>query len=47
MPTTREQKKARNSRETDMLSDIKNLDIIAGGSNLESEESVKQLWQKA
>ena len=30
MPTTRKQKKARESRETDMLSDIENLVILLG-----------------
>ena len=37
MPTTRKQKKARKSREADMLSDIKNLDIMLGGNKLEGE----------
>ena len=40
MPTTRKQKrKARKSREADMLSDIENLDIMLGGNNLVREES--------
>ena len=40
MPTTRKQKKrARKSREADMLSDIENLDIRLGGNRLEWEES--------
>ena len=39
MPTTRKQKKARKSRETDMLSDIENLDIMVRGNNFEREES--------
>ena len=38
MPTTRKQKKARKSRESDMLSDIENFDIMLGGNNLETEE---------
>ena len=40
MPTTREQKKARKSREQDMLSDVENLDIMLGGNSLDREESV-------
>ena len=39
MPTARTQKKARESREQSMLSDIENLDIMLGGNNLEREES--------
>ena len=40
MPTTRKQKsKARKSRETDILSDFENLDIMPGSSHLEREES--------
>ena len=39
MPTTRKQKKARKSREAEMLSDIENLDIMLGGNHLEREES--------
>ena len=39
MPTSRKQKKARKSREQEMLSDIENLDIMLGGNNLEREES--------
>ena len=34
MPTTRKQKKARKSRETDILSDIINLDIMFGGNKV-------------
>ena len=33
MPTTRKQKKARKSREAEMLSDIENLDIMLGGNH--------------
>ena len=40
MPTTREQKKARKSREQDMLSDDENLDIMLGGNSLDREESI-------
>ena len=47
MPTTRKQKKARKSREQDMLSDIENLDIMLGGNSLDREEYIKQLRQKA
>ena len=39
MPTTRKQKKARKSRETHLLSDIENLDILLGENNLEREEN--------
>ena len=39
MPTTRKQKKTRNSRGVEMLSDIKNLDIMLGGNHLERGES--------
>ena len=39
MPTTRKQKKARKSREADMLSDIENFDVMLGGNHLEREES--------
>ena len=39
MPATRKPKKARKSREKDMLSDIENLDIMLGGKNREREES--------
>ena len=38
MPTTRNQKKARRSREQEMVFDIENLDIMLG-NNLEREES--------
>ena len=33
MPTTRKQKKARNSRGLEMLSDIENLDVMLGGNH--------------
>ena len=39
MPTTRKQKKARKSREVDMLSDIENLHVMLGDNHLEREES--------
>ena len=39
MPTTRKQKKARKSREADMFSDIKNLDVLLGGNHLERDDS--------
>ena len=39
MTTTRKQKEARKSRGAEMLSDIKNLDIMLGGNHLEKEES--------
>ena len=38
MPTIRKQKKARKSREVDMLSDMKNLDIMLGGNHLERDD---------
>ena len=38
-PTTRKQKKARKSREQEMLYDIEKLDIMLGENNLEREES--------
>ena len=38
MPTTRKQKKARKSREPDMLSDIENFDIMLAGSNTQREK---------
>ena len=38
MPTTRTQKKARESRGVEMLSDIENLDML-GGNHLEKGES--------
>ena len=38
MPTTwKQRKEARNSKDADMLSDIKNLDIMLGGNRLERE----------
>ena len=40
MPTTRKQKKARKSREQDMLSDIENLDKMLGGNSLDRKECV-------
>ena len=40
MPTTRKRKKARKSREQDMLSDIENLDIIIGGNSLDRDENI-------
>ena len=33
MPTTRKQKKTKKSRGLEMLSDIKNLDIMSGGNH--------------
>ena len=39
MPTTRKQEKATKSREVDMLSDIKNLDVMLGGNHFERDES--------
>ena len=39
MPTTKKQKSRARKRETDMLSDIKNLDILLGSNRLEREES--------
>ena len=39
-PTTRKQKKARESRGLEMLSDIENLDIMLGKRHSEREESV-------
>ena len=38
MPTTRKQKKARKSREAEMLSDIENLDIMLGGNHCDRNE---------
>ena len=47
MPNTRKQKKARISRETNMLSDIENLDIKLGGNNLERKESEScNFWRR-
>ena len=40
MPTTRKQKKARKSREQNMLADRENLDILLGGNSLHRDESV-------
>ena len=40
MPATRKQKRARKSRELEMLSDIENLDIMLGERHSEREESV-------
>ena len=40
MPTTRKQKKTRQSRETDMLPDIENFDILLAGNTLERERGV-------
>ena len=40
MPTTRKQEsKARKSRETDMLSDTENMDIMLGSNHFEREEN--------
>ena len=39
MPTTRKQKKARKSREVNMLSDIDNLDVMLGGNHSGRDES--------
>ena len=39
MPTTRKQKKARIFRETDMLSDNENLDIMLGENHSKRDES--------
>ena len=38
MPTTRKQKKARKPRETDMASDIENIDTMLGGNHFEWDE---------
>ena len=38
MPTTRKQKKARKSREAEMLSDIENLDVMLGGNHFDRNE---------
>ena len=39
IPTTRKQKKARKSREVNMLSYIENVDLMSGGNHSEREES--------
>ena len=39
MPTTKKQKKAKKSRELDLLSDIGNMDIKLGGNHFERDES--------
>ena len=39
MPTTRKHKKARKSREAEMLSDLENPDRMISGNQLEREES--------
>ena len=38
MPTTRKQKRARKSREQEILSDIENLDIMLGENNFNRNE---------
>ena len=43
MPTTRKQKKARKSREAEMLSDIENLDIMLGGDHFIRNERSESL----
>ena len=43
MPTTRKQKKARKSREAEMLSDIENLDIMLGGNHFDRNERSESL----
>ena len=43
MPTTRKQKKARKSREAEMLSDIENLDIMLGGDHFNRNERSESL----
>ena len=43
MPTTRKQKKARKSREAEMLSDIENLDIMLGGNHFNRNERSESL----
>ena len=43
MPTTRKQKKARKSREAEMLSDIENLDIMLGGNHFNRNEGSESL----
>ena len=43
MPTTRKQKKARKSREVEMLSDIENLDIMLGGDHFNRNERSESL----
>ena len=44
MPTTRKQKKARKSRETEMLSDIENLDIMLGGNHFSRDRRSESLY---
>ena len=44
MSTTRKQKKARNPREAEMLSDIENLDVMLGGNLLKREESEIRIY---
>ena len=39
MPTTRKQKKARESRELEIMSDIGNLDVMLGGNHFDEEEN--------
>ena len=43
MPTTRKQKRARNSRGLEMLSDIEKLDIMLGGNHFETVEREERL----
>ena len=44
MPTTRKQKKARKSREAEMLSDIENLDIMLGGNHFDRNERSESMY---
>ena len=44
MPTTRKQKKARKSREAEMLSDIENLDIMLGGNHFDRNERNESMY---
>ena len=44
MPTTRKQKKARRSREAEMLSDIENLDIMLGGNHFDRNERSESMY---
>ena len=43
MPTTRKQKKARKSREAEMLSDIEDLDIMLGGNHFNRNDRSESL----
>ena len=47
MPTTRKQKKARESRELERMSDIENLDVMLGGNHFDGEESEESILARS